>query len=187
MPLVDIRPPDHDVVLDIRYATADNLTGRPIYARPLCYLHPEAAQALRRAIELARPLGLRLRLFDGFRPVEAQWRLWNAVPNPEFVADPRKGSSHSRGVAIDLTLDGPDGRPLDMGTGFDAVTPLSHHGNLEISATAQRNRLLLLGLMAAAGWQHYQNEWWHYNLPQPERFPMLSDSVLDGIMMAPAA
>src|SRR3546814_6532025 len=77
-------------------------------------------------------------------------------------------SSHGRGVAVDLTLDGPDGRPLDMGTGFDAVTPLSHHGSLEVSPAAQRNRLLLMGLMVAAGWLPYRCEWWHYNLPDQE-------------------
>src|SRR5271163_75522 len=84
--LVEITENTHEVQLDIRYATDDNITGRPIYARPVCYLNPEAETLLRRAIDLARPLGLRLKLFDAFRPSEAQWRLWNFRPDPEFLA-----------------------------------------------------------------------------------------------------
>ena len=103
---------------------------------------------LERAIALARPLGLRLKIFDALRPSEAQWALWNARPDPEFLADPRRGSPHSRGVAVDLTLVDGAGAELDMGTGFDAFTPLSHHAATEISAAAQRNRFLLLGLMS---------------------------------------
>src|SRR5271165_613713 len=152
MSLVEIRPEALGVSLEIAYATAQNFTGKPIYARAGCYLHPDAAEGLARAVALARPLGLRLKIFDAFRPSEAQWKLWEARPDPEFVADPRRGSPHSRGVAVDLTLVDAEGRDLDMGTGFDAFTPLSHHGTTEVAVSAQRNRLLLLGLMTSAGW-----------------------------------
>ena len=176
--LVEITELTHDVLIDLRYATADNFTGAPVYARAACFLNPEAESLLRRAVDLARPLGLRLKLLDAFRPTEAQWKLWNFRPDPEFLADPRRGSPHSRGAAIDLTLVDAAGRELDMGTGFDAFTPLSHHGSTAIAEAAQRNRLTLLGLMTAAGWDFYRNEWWHYQLFQPRRFPLLSDSVL---------
>jgi D-alanyl-D-alanine dipeptidase len=183
MDLVDIGPPNQDVELALAYATPDNVTGAPIYAHARCYLHHEAAAALDRAIALARPLGLRFRLFDAFRPSEAQWVLWNKFPDPEFVADPRRGSPHSRGAAVDLTLVDADGRELDMGTGFDAFTPLSHHASTEVPPAAQANRFLLLGLMTAAGWDFYRNEWWHYQLFDPRRFPILSDSsLLPGLM-----
>ncbi len=187
MTLVSIAPPDYDVVLDIAYATANNFTGAPIYARAAAYLHPEAAAALTRAIELARALGLRLKIFDAFRPTEAQWKMWNHTPDPEFLADPRRGSPHSRGVAIDLTLIDAAGRELDMGTPFDAFRPQSHHGRTDISAEAQRNRFLLLGVMTAAGWDFYRNEWWHYQLFEPRRFPLLSDSVLTPGLMPPGS
>ncbi len=188
IPLLPILPAEFEIDLDLRYATADNLTGRPIYARPGLYLHPEAAAALRRAVAIARPLGLRLRVFDGFRPVEAQWRLWRALPDPRYVADPRPGaggSAHSRGVAIDLTLAEADGTPLDLGTGFDEMTPRSHHGRTDIDPAAQRHRLLLIGIMGAAGWQPYAHEWWHYQLPDARRFPALADSVLAPPLLAP--
>jgi len=182
--LIEITPTTHDVELDIAYASARNLTGGPVYGRAGCYLHSDAEARLRRAIDLARPLGLRLRIFDAFRPAEAQWVLWNSCPDPEFLADPRRGSPHSRGVAVDLTLVERNGAALDMGTAFDAFTPLSHHANSEVPLEAQRNRFILLGLMSAAGWDFYGKEWWHYQLFDARtRYPLLSDSVLPLPMM----
>jgi D-alanyl-D-alanine dipeptidase len=181
--LVEIRSETHGIALAIAYATADNITGKPVYARAACYLHAEAAARLVRAQDLARPLGLGFKIFDAFRPSEAQWKLWEARPDPEFLADPRRGSPHSRGVAVDLTLVDGEGRELEMGTGFDAFTPLSHHGNTEVSPQAQRNRLLLLGLMTAAGWDFYRNEWWHYQLFDARLYPLLSDRDLPVSMM----
>jgi D-alanyl-D-alanine dipeptidase len=175
--LNEIAPPAFGLFVDLRYASADNLTGKPIYRRAGCYLHPDAAAPLGRAIELARPLGLRLRVFDAYRPAAAQWALWNHLPDPDFIADPRGGSHHSRGVAVDLTLATPDGAALDMGTGFDAITPKSYHADLTVSREAQKNRLLLLGLMSAAGWDFYAKEWWHYQLFQPRRYPLIDDGA----------
>jgi D-alanyl-D-alanine dipeptidase len=183
VPLVTVVPPAFEVELSIAYATTDNFTGKPVYGRPGCYLHPDAAAALSKAIVFAQRIGFSVRVFDAFRPSEAQWTLWNFRPDPDFLADPRRGSPHSRGVAVDLTLIGADGRDLDMGTGFDAFTPLSHHGNLEISAEAQRNRHLLLGIMTSAGFDFYRNEWWHYQLFNARRYPLLSDGDLPEPMM----
>ena len=183
MRFVTIAPPDFDVDLDLRYATDDNLTGRPIFARPLCLLHPDAAAALARSIRLAAAQGLRLRVFDGYRPPAAQWALWQALPDPTFIADPRIGSSHGRGVAVDLTLALPDGTPLEMGTDFDDLRPLAFHADTTIPVAAQRHRALLLGIMAAAGWQHYAFEWWHYQLPDAASYPLVEDAVLGPSVM----
>lgn len=176
--LVQITPATHDVDLSLAYATAENFTGKPIYARAGAYLHREAALRLEAAVRLAQALGLRLKLFDAFRPSEAQWQMWRHTPDPEFLADPRRGSAHSRGAAVDLTLVDRDGSELEMGTPFDAFTPSSHHASPLVGAEAQRNRALLLGLMTAAGWDFYRNEWWHYQLFDARRYPLLSDSVL---------
>jgi D-alanyl-D-alanine dipeptidase len=179
MSLIDISPPEFDLVIALAYATADNITGKPFYradARP--YLHPAAAERLEAAVALARPLGYRLKIFDAYRPVEGQWALWNACPDPEFVADPAKGGPHNRGVAVDLTLVDTAGRELDMGTAFDAITPLSHHGRTDVPLEAQRNRLLLLGLMTAAGFEFYTNEWWHYQLFKARDYPVVAQSEL---------
>jgi D-alanyl-D-alanine dipeptidase len=184
MTLIAFTVQSHDIELDIAYATPRNFTGKPVYARPLCYLHPDAAAKMEKAIELAKAIDLRFRIFDAFRPSEAQWVLWNHTPDPNFLADPRRGSPHSRGAAVDLTLIGPDGKDLDMGTEFDAFTPRSHHASTAIPPEAQRNRFLLLGLMSAAGWDFYGNEWWHYQLFDAKRYPLLSDADAPERMMA---
>lgn len=187
MPLIEVAPPEFDVVVHLRYATADNPTGRPIYGRGACYLHPEAADLLHRAIALAKPLGYRFKIFDAYRPPEAQWELWNAFPSDEFVADPRRGSPHSRGAAVDLTLIDADGAELEMGTDFDSFTPQAHHARTDIPVAAQRNRALLLGLMTAAGWDCFLNEWWHYQLFNARRLPLIADAALAAPMMPGAA
>lgn len=183
MDLIEISSPEYDVDIALAYATPENFTGVPVYATPVCYLHRVAAEALSQAINSAAQIGLRLLVFDAFRPSEAQWVLWNHTPDPGFLADPRRGSPHSRGVAVDLTLIDETGAALDMGTGFDAFTPLSHHGNEDISAEAQRNRLLLLGLMTEAGWDFYRNEWWHYQLFNSRDYTLVSDAELPRQMM----
>jgi D-alanyl-D-alanine dipeptidase len=184
MTLVPVSPLAFDVEVALAYATADNFTGKPVYRHADCWLHADAAAALDRAIALAGIQGLRFRLFDAFRPQEAQRLLWAHTPDPIFLADPRRGSAHSRGVALDLGLIGSDGQLLDMGTAFDAFTPASHHGDRTISTEAQKNRFLLLGIMTAAGWDFYAKEWWHYQLFEAQaRYPLISDSALPRSMM----
>jgi D-alanyl-D-alanine dipeptidase len=183
--LTEITAEGFGLELDIVYATDRNFTGRAVYARAGCHLVPEAAEMLRRAVALAAPLGLRLKVFDAFRPAEAQWKLWAHTPDPAFIADPRRGSPHSMGAAVDVTLiDAASGAALDMGTGFDDLRPLSHHGVLDISAEAQRNRHLLLGVMTAAGFDFFRNEWWHYQVFNARaRYPVLSDAAAGTGMM----
>ncbi|OYW13820.1 MAG: D-alanyl-D-alanine dipeptidase [Rhodospirillales bacterium 12-54-5] len=183
-PLIEITPLTHPVRIDLRYATADNFTNEPVYrADARCFLHSEALAKFETAITLADTQGYQFLIFDAYRPPEAQWKLWNHTPDPNFLADPRRGSPHSRGVAIDLTLTRRDGTPLDMGTKFDAFTPLSHHGNLAVNAEAQRNRLLLMGIMTTAGWDFYRNEWWHYQLFNSRQYALISDADAGTKMM----
>ncbi|MCB2081514.1 MAG: D-alanyl-D-alanine dipeptidase [Hyphomicrobiales bacterium] len=175
--LVAITPPEFDVVLDIAYATSHNFTGHPHYKHPHAYLRPEAAEALSRAITVAAGIGLRLKIFDAYRPLEVQKAFWEHTPDPEFLSPPEGGSvPHCRGVAVDLTLVNENEEALPMGTVFDAFTPLSHHGATGISPEAQRNRLLLAGIMATAGWDYNPTEWWHYQLFKPREYPVLSDA-----------
>lgn len=183
MSMVEIAAKDFDVEIALAYATPDNITGKAIYARAACYLHIDAAEKLKAAVALAAPLGLRLKVFDAYRPTEAQWKLWEAFPSEEFVANPRKGSPHSRGVAIDLTLIDGAGNELDMGTGFDEMRPISHHARTDIPIEAQRNRFTLMGVMSAAGWDFYKNEWWHYQLFQARDYPLIDQATLPKPLM----
>lgn len=184
MTLVEITKTDFDVDLDIRYASDNNFTGAPVYCRAACFLNEEAADKLHKAIQLAGTMGFRFVLYDGFRPTEAVKRLWDHTPNPDYLSHPSNGSPHSRGAAIDLSLLDENGSLLEMGTDFDAMTVKSHHGVFDVSAEAQKNRALLLGIMSAAGWDFYMNEWWHYQLFKPRRFPTLSDQAAGTRMMS---
>ena len=177
-PLVEITPEEYGVALDIRYATPDNITGRPIYPHARLFLRPEAARHLRRASALARAANLKLVLFDGYRPTAAQEALWKACPDENYVHPPWKGSMHTRGVAVDLTLADRNGRPLDMGTPFDDMSPRSHPTSTEVAAEAIRNRMWLAGLMVSAGFEAIETEWWHFQLPG--EWPLLHEDSMRG-------
>ncbi len=170
------------LLLDLRYATHDNLLGRPVYTRAVALLRPEARRALMAAAARARALGLQLKVFDAFRPLEAQWLFWEAAEDKTFVADPRLGGTHPRGIAVDLTLaDAASGVELAMGTGFDDFTSRSAHETIDgLAPEAIRNRALLLGIMTATGWEHYGPEWWHYHLAGREAFAALSAAEVPG-------
>tara|TARA_A100001015_G_C14663369_1_gene583925 strand:- start:13 stop:627 length:615 start_codon:yes stop_codon:yes gene_type:complete len=176
--LIKISEKKLDLILDIRYATKNNFTGRQIYNRDDCYLHPEAFERLTIAIEFAKKLGLKFKIFDGFRPSDSQKKLWNFYPNKNFISPPTKGSPHSRGIALDLTLIDKKGNDLDMGTEFDEFSTLSYHGTKYISKQATNNRLLLLGIMTSSGWDFFRNEWWHYQLFKSKSFPIMNDNIL---------
>ena len=182
--LVAIAPPDFDVDVTLAYATDANLTGRPVYRNAECWLHREAAEKLGRgdhACPAARAQAAHLRCAC------VRWRRSGrcGTPGPTPNSSPTRAAVRRIRAAwrsISRLLDG-DGRELDMGTAFDAFTPLSHHGRTDVSAEAQRNRLLLMGLMTAAGWDFYRNEWWHYQLFDARRYPLISDADLPRPMM----
>ncbi len=171
--LVQIGEQSHGVVIDLIYASDNNFTGRAIYANPLCFLRPEAEACLRKAIAGARDLGYRLKLFDAFRPREAQQALWAFAPDPDYIADPKQGSNHTRGVALDLTLVDAQGQALEMGTPVDTMRVESHHFYAAHPAFIQLNRMKLLTVMLEAGFVHHPREWWHYQLPDAHRFPLI--------------
>ena len=172
--LVHITPESHDVSIDLIYAGVNNFTGQVIYDHALCFLHTEAEAALRKAIVAARGFGFQLKILDAFRPQEAQEALWAVAPNPDYIADPAKGSNHTRGVAVDLTLVGADGQALDMGTPVDTMTTASHHFHAAHPVAIQLNRMKLLTIMLEAGFVHHPREWWHYQLPDAQRFALIA-------------
>ncbi len=175
--LVEITPQEHNVLFDIRYATADNITGEAIYGAARLFLRPEAETCLKKAAGLARAAGFSLMLFDGYRPAAAQAKLWAACPDERYVCPPHIGSTHTRGIALDLTLARHD-QPLDMGTPFDDMSEASHPGSTAIPAEALRNRFVLAGIMGAAGFEPIETEWWHFQLPG--EWPLLGAELLPG-------
>ena len=166
-----------NLLIELAYATNDNFTTQKIYQNNPCFLHTKAYASLMHAFELAQGIGYGFKVLDAFRPVEAQEKLWEICPDPMYVSDPKKGSPHSRGIAVDLTLIDENLKEIDMGTPFDSFHETSHHCNLDISAIAQKNRFILLGIMTAAGFNMYKNEWWHYQLPNSSEYPLLEDKT----------
>ena len=152
-----------DVDIDLKYASKNNFTVNKVYSSKSCFLHKIAFEHLCIAVDIAKKIGLRIKIFDAYRPTYVQKKLWDTLPDPNFIAPPKKGSPHSRGIAIDLTLIR-NGKELDMGTEFDEFSKLSYHGCLDISEVAYQNMLTLLGIMTDSGWDFYRNEWWHYQL-----------------------
>ena len=176
--LVEITTEKFDVIFDLRYAQKNNVCGHKLYAYPFCYLHQAAIAPLEKAIKSAKNLGLKLKIFDGFRPLEVQRYMFDKFPSDDpkggFISNPDGGViPHCRGVAIDLTLVDGDGKELDMGTDFDEFSELAFHNCEKISVEAQRNRLILLGIMSAAGWDFYSKEWWHFQLFKPREYPVV--------------
>jgi D-alanyl-D-alanine dipeptidase len=173
--LVDLEQHFPELLIDLKYATDDNITGRPIYREARCLLHPDAVAALEKSLAIAALAGLQLRVYDAYRPRQAQALLWQACPDPQYVADLTLGSNHSRGVAIDLTLMDPHGQILDMGAGFDEMHERSHQYHPSVPVAAQRNRLLLNAIMFGGGFVGMSSEWWHFELPDALRYPLLDD------------
>jgi len=170
--LTDLAATFPTLAFDLKYATADNITGYALYAEARALLHPDAASALVKSIEIARLAGFTLLIFDAWRPPQAQWLLWEACPDPAYVVPPEQGSNHSRGVAIDLTLLDETGRALEMGTAFDAMEVLSHPFHPDVPQQAQRNRLMLNAIMSGGGFVGMATEWWHFELPMAHRYPI---------------
>jgi zinc D-Ala-D-Ala dipeptidase len=174
--LLQITPETHRVQIDLAYATDRNFTGKPIYKTAHCLLLEPAEAALRRAVAIAATIGTTLRIFDAYRPPQAQQVLWNFLPDPTYIAELGRGSNHSRGTAIDLTLVDASGVELNMGTGFDAMVAASEHFHPGLPEHVQRNRTLLLGVMHGAGFTHIVSEWWHYELPGSRDLPVIDNS-----------
>lgn len=161
---VEISAIDSTIRLDIRYASTSNFTGKQIYDCGRCFLRKAAAQRLLAIQRELRQRGLGVLLFDCYRPRPYQWRLWEAVPNPDYVADPRQGSMHNRGVAVDLTLVDSTGQALPMGTDYDFFGPEAHHDYTRLPDSILANRHLLRQTMERHGFEHIRTEWWHYSL-----------------------
>ncbi|MBU6338686.1 MAG: D-alanyl-D-alanine dipeptidase [Rickettsiales bacterium] len=177
--LVKITEKSFGVLLDLRYATTNNVCGHKLYAESVCYLHQDAADLLRKAVFIAKKQGLKLKIFDGFRPIEVQRYMFNKFPSDDphggFISNPKDGAiPHCRGVAIDLTLVNIiDGKELDMGCDFDEFSSLAYHNCREISSLAAKNRLTLLNIMTEAGFDFYSKEWWHYQLFKPREYKVI--------------
>jgi zinc D-Ala-D-Ala dipeptidase len=175
--LVELVTLDPSLRLDIRYATADNLVGRPVYAEARAFLQRPAAEALVRVGATLRKHGYGLLVFDGYRPWSVTKIFWDATPpdKREFVADPAKGSKHNRGCAVDLSLYSLDtGREVPMPSAYDEMSPRAYPSYGGGTAAQREARDLLRRAMEAEGFSVEPNEWWHFNYRDWARYPILN-------------
>jgi D-alanyl-D-alanine dipeptidase len=174
--LVELALLDRGIHLDIRYATAANLAGRPVYAEARAFLQRPAAEALVRVNASLGKLGYGLLVFDGYRPWSVTKLFWDVTPpdKREFVADPAKGSKHNRGCAVDLSLySKATGGEVPMPSAYDEMSPRAYPTYVGGSAAEREARDLLRRAMEAEGFSVEPNEWWHFNYRDWSRYRLL--------------
>jgi zinc D-Ala-D-Ala dipeptidase len=175
--LVDIQTIAPDIVLDMRYATANNFLKAPVYPAARCLLRAPVAQALKAAQADLRTQGLGLKLYDCYRPLSVQSAMWKILPDSRYVANPATGSRHNRGAAVDLTLVDAQGKELEMPTEFDDFSELAGRDSEVMTAAARRNVDTLTTAMERQGYTSIVTEWWHYDGPNWKRFGILNKSL----------
>jgi zinc D-Ala-D-Ala dipeptidase len=171
--LVELRRVAPGIRIDLRYATTHNVFGRRLYAHPRCLLRRAVAERLARVQQRLAREGYGLKIWDAYRPRSVQRVMWRIHPRGGYVGDPRHGSNHNRGAAVDLTLVRADGREVAMPSSFDDFGPRAHLDYPHLSRAVRENRARLLRAMRAEGFIPYRREWWHFVAPGYQRYPML--------------
>ena len=170
---VNMKALNQDFLFDIRYATSNNFTKAVIYDCPTCLLRWEVAKAMLKAAKKLEKSHYKFLFFDCYRPIDGQKRLWAKVPNPTYVANPyTKGSIHSRGCAVDLSIADENNRPLDMGTDFDFFGRKARPAFTNVPENVLKNRLLLSKTLAEVGFKPITSEWWHFNFRGSWKYPL---------------
>jgi zinc D-Ala-D-Ala dipeptidase len=175
--LVDVTSLDATVKLDIRYATTNDFLGTPVYTEAKAFMQRPAAEALVRVERRLKPLGYGLLIHDAYRPWYVTKIFWDATPEDKhvFVADPKDGSRHNRGCAVDLTLyDLATGKAVEMTGVYDEMSERSYPFYPGGTSIERAHRDLLRHVMQAEGFDVYPYEWWHFDYKDWRRYPILN-------------
>lgn len=176
--LVKIRDFIPDIYVDLPYSRADNFTGKRLYSFKEAYLRYGAVLKLKAAQEFLREHGMSLKVLDAYRPAAAQFVMWEAMPDDDFVADPRRGfSKHTRGSTVDVTLVTAEGEEVEMPSPFDDFSGGGKREYDRIGEVPRQNALLLEAAMEHGGFWGYKNEWWHFN--DYDVYPVLEEPDFD--------
>jgi D-alanyl-D-alanine dipeptidase len=173
---VDVAMVIPDAVIDMRYAAKDNFVGEVLYPKAVCKLRRAVATRLAKAAALLRKQDRRLLLWDCYRPSSIQKIFWEKVPDPRYVANPKQGSRHSRGAAVDIALVDKDGNSVALPTKHDDFSKAAHRVNALKGKHGVEARKLS-NAMTAAGFKTMATEWWHFDAPESARYA-LSDEPL---------
>ena len=162
-----------NVLIELPYATENNYFKRRFYESNRCFLRRGVVEKLALVQSELNAQGLGLKIWDGYRPRSVQWEFWKVLPDPNYVADPRKGSRHNRGAAVDLTLiDLKSGKELAMPTGFDDFTPKAAADFKLVAPDVLKNRQTLQNVMTKHGFLIFPSEWWHFDAAGWEKYPL---------------
>jgi len=169
---------DSSFVYDVRYATENNFTGKILYQSTKIFLRKSAADSLKKVNEyLKNNYNLRLKIFDGYRPLSVQKFMWSVFPDENYVANPSKGSRHNRGAAVDLTLVDMNGKELNMGTGYDDFTEKAHSNYKNLPEQILKNRNILINTMKRFGFHPIETEWWHFDFKDWKNYSVLDIEI----------
>ena len=175
-PLVEVAAQDGRIRVLAVYATPDNFVGEALYPEPRIFLRRSAMERLSRVQSALESRGMGLMVFDGYRPWSVTRRMWEVIGDPDYVADPSKGSRHNRGMAVDVTLVDGRGNRLPMPTDFDAFVPEAR-ADAEVLEPMRTNRRVLIEAMAAQGFRVLSSEWWHFDCDGWEERALLNVPV----------
>jgi D-alanyl-D-alanine dipeptidase len=163
-----------NLFFDLRYATVNNFTKNNLYTKATTtYLRYDAALAFKKVVEALMQKKLFIKIFDAYRPYSATKLMWDLIHDERYVANPKSGSNHNRGLSIDLTLTNTDGVELNMGTGFDNFTDTAHQTFTNLPTEILANRKLLKETMEANGFKALETEWWHYTFVTTEKYAVI--------------
>jgi zinc D-Ala-D-Ala dipeptidase len=176
--LVNLQQLIPSIVLDLRYNTANNFTKTRLYKKAnTTYLRIEPATALLTIQNALLQKGLGIKIFDAYRPYATTKLMWDLIHDDRYVANPKNGSNHNRGLAIDLTIVNLKTlQELDMGTGFDNFTDTAHHSFANLSQVILENRKQLKSIMEQNGFKSFDTEWWHYSWPNNINYEVIDVS-----------
>ncbi len=162
-----------NIVIDLRYATPNNLVGYPIYHAAICYVHSDVVIRLQAVQAELASVGLGLKMLDAYRSPSAQQILWDIFQDERYVTNPKMGGRHTRGTAVDVTLIDAKGNELEMPSAYDEFTERSHLSYQEGSQEALSHRAILQNVMTKHGFESFATEWWHFDLSGWQSYPVL--------------
>lgn len=176
---IELNKLNPGILLDIRYATTNNFTGKIVYPEARAFLVKDAALSLDSVQKELEAIGLGLKIYDGYRPLSVQKKFWEIMPDERYVADPQKGSRHNRGMAVDLTLVDKNGKEMNMPTEYDDFTEKAHRDYMNLTEEQIKNRKVLEDVMTKYGFTGLPTEWWHFDYKGWENYEVLDIDFKD--------
>lgn len=167
--LIKLLDFDEDFIIDLKYATEDNFTGQRVYKFSDCWIDKHTAEILVKARDIFKKDGYRIKIWDAYRPISAQQRFWEILPDDEFVARPpdmtkikKFRPTHNNGMCVDVTLTDMDGNEIEMPSPFDTLTERASLSCPLNSSEGRNNGEYLKKVMESVGFMAYESEWWHF-------------------------